>query len=169
MEPFHVVVSIGLGKDTGSGYRHVLPVALDHSEVRDSQTRCGREVRNETIAVNEYMTGFNAEHAKSAVHSHDRGSEDIEAVDLLSSRLCYSPRHSRLLDDRTQEITLRLRELLRVVETLVLEIIREDDSGSKHATGQRTATRLITSRLRHSFDIMVLKHLIVFVLSRIES
>ena len=105
-ETVHIVVTIGLGEDRGSGDGEVFAVTLDDGGVRELL------IGFEAIAIDDDGLGTNLELVEGTVHREDRGVEDINAVDLLGRDDSHRPGNGIALNDLTELITAALSELL---------------------------------------------------------
>ena len=152
----HVVVAEGLGQDAGRRYGLILAVALHDGGV--GQVAVGREA----VAVDDDRLGTCGQLVESAVHGEEAGVEDVYLVDLLGCDHAHRPRHGVAYDLIAQSVASFLRELLRVVEQLVVVAGRQNDRRRINAARQASASCLIASCLYLSFKIMWFKHIFLF-------
>ena len=113
-ETVHVVVTVGLGEDRGSGDGEVLAVAFDDSGMGDvggNITNHGT-VGTKAVTVDDDGLRTDGELIEGTVHGEDGGIEDIDLVNLLRRDDAHGPRYRIALDDLTQLITALLRQLL---------------------------------------------------------
>ena len=140
----HILVTMSLGKDARSSYAHHLAVALDDGGEGDVA------VGIKAVTVDEDVLGTHREPVKCPVHGSDRGLEDVDAVNFLGRDHSHSPCQSLVLDNGAQHVALVLGELLAVVEQFVVEVGRQNHSGSRDRSCQASTPCLVTPRLNAS-------------------
>ena len=104
-------------------------------------------VGEEAVAVHEYALGANRQLVKGTMHGSDGCPQDVDAVNLLGRDHGHSPCQRLALDDGAQLFALTLSQLLAVVNQVIVEIGRQNDSSGRHRAGKATAARLVTASL----------------------
>ena len=110
----HIVVTIGLGEDRSGSNREILAVALNNRRMREIL------VFLKPVAIHDDCLRTHLQLIQRTMHRQYRGVEDVDLVDLLRGDDAHRPGHSIALDDLTQLVALLLRQLLRIVEQIVL-------------------------------------------------
>ena len=148
----HIIITIGLGKDTGRCNREIFAIAFDDGGVREFL------VRLKAIAI--YDDGFWSylQLIQGSMHGKDGGIKDIDFIYLFWRDDTYCPCNSITLDNLTQLFTPFVRQLLGIIQFFVLIILRKDDSSGIDTASQTTSTSLIATSLNLSFVIMTRQH-----------
>lgn len=144
----HEVVTAGFGQDGRGRNGEVLAIAL-HDGLMGYVA-----VGFEAVAVHNHEGRTHRQLVEGPVHGQDGGVEDIDFVNFLVRYRRYGPGHGIRLNDLAQGIAAMGRQLLAVVEPLVVIVGRQDDGRRKHRTGQTTATGFVASGLGLNFAEM---------------
>ena len=147
----HVVITIGLGEDAGGSDSEVFAVALDNRRMGQLLAVSRVLIGLEAVAIDDDGLRAHFQLIQCPMHGEDRGVEDIDLVDLLGGDDAHSPGYGIALDDLTQLIAALLRELLRVVEELVLITVGQDDGSSIDTACQAATTSLVAACLNLAF------------------
>lgn len=184
-ETVHVVVTVGLGEDGGGGDGEVFAVAFydgverqgnasksstvghgvnaEHGGVGDAVGVGVVEtwiVRVEAVAVDDKGFWFDGELVDGAVHGEIGGMEDVDFVYLLSSADAYRPCKGIALYLFAEHVSLLLRQLLGVIEHVVVVVVWQDYGSGEDGTCEAAATCFIATSLYDIFWIVfILEHL----------
>ena len=99
----------------------------------------------EAVAVDNDGLGAHGEGIEGAVHGEYAGVEYVQAVYLLGRHHAQGPSYGVGLDDAAQGVTPAGRELLGVVELVVVVVGRQDDRRCVHAAGKAAATGFVAA------------------------
>jgi len=137
VERGHETVAGDFGDDAGRGDAEAECVAGHQCGVRDGKPSHGE-------AVDQRMVGFAGQGRHGAGHGEMRGPEDIEAVDLRDVRLADAPMDVGADGEHGMEMLAFFGgQFFRVIQAFERAVIRQDDSGGDHGTGERTASGFI--------------------------
>ena len=114
--------------------------------MHDCRVRDPFRTRRETVPIDEQEVRPQTESSHGAMHGQDRCPQDVHLVDLLRCRHPDSPRHGLTFDDHSQTFTGALRELLAVIQLLVLKVRRQHNGSRKHRPGQTSTACFIAAR-----------------------
>ena len=108
----------------------------------------------EAVAVNN--DGFRAylQLVQGSVHGKDGGVKYVDMIYLLRGNNSHRPCHSIALDNLAQLLATLVRQLLGVVEFVVLIAFGEDNGSSIHTACQTATSCFITACLNLSVIIM---------------
>lgn len=90
------------------------------------------------------MPNFLVELAHGHLHREMSRLKDVDRVDLIGMNQSHRPPQPGASGEKLKKtITLRSRQLLRIIEPFAGKALRQDHRRRGHRTGQRAATRLI--------------------------
>ena len=101
----------------------------------------------EAVAVNDDSLGAYRQLVQRTVHGKDGSVEDIHAIYLLWCDNTHRPCHGIALDNLAQLLATLVRQLLGIVELVVLIVFWKDDGSSIHAACQTATACFITACL----------------------
>ena len=148
----HIIVTIGLGEDARSSDGEVFAVALDDRGVGDVV------IRFEAVAIDDDGLRANHQLIQGTMHRKDGGIEDVDLVYLLRGDDSHGPGNGITFDDLPELITALLRQLLRVVEQVVLIVIRQDDGSRINTASQTTTSGFIAASFDLAYIVVILQH-----------
>lgn len=95
-------------------------------------------------AVYQAMPNLLVELAHGHLHREMSRPKDVDRVDLIGMNQSHRPPQPGVSGEKLKKtITLRSRQLLRIIEPFAGKALRQDHRRRGHRTGQRAATRLI--------------------------
>lgn len=147
VKALHIVVAICFSQDGSGRDTEVFSVSLYDSSVGD------RIDRLEAIAVDDDVLRDGRELPDALLHRADRRVQDVDFVYDSLIEMCYGKRKCTTFDDRTQLIPLFLRQLFGVVQELMPEIGRKDDSGGGNGAGKASATGFVGTGFKFEIGI----------------
>ena len=148
----HVVVPERLGQDAGGCDGEVFAVALDDGGVR--QVAVGLE----TVAVDDDGFRPKGELVECPVHGEDGGVEDVDVVYLLGRNDADTPGQGIAQNLFAELVAPLFRELLGVIQPLVVIIGGENDGGGEDAAGKTSSAGFIATGFGQSFVVMAFEH-----------
>jgi hypothetical protein len=148
MEPAHVFISPGLGKDACCGNRGENGISLHDATVR------GTPVADEAIAVDEQELRSEFELIEGQVHGFERGFQDIDAVDLVMVYAGNSPGQGVGFDVRSQQVAVIFGDLFGVIEEWMKKRRRKDNSCCEYRARIATSPGFITAGFREVFLVV---------------
>ena len=109
----------------------------------------------ETISVNDYVLWLNCERIQCPVHCEEGSLKDVYLVNLLRCDHSHRPCDSSGFNNRAQLLALLFSEFLGVVEEWVVEVLRQNDSGSIYRSGEAASSGFVTTGFNESRGVAV--------------
>ena len=135
----HIIVAIGLCQHRSGCNGEILAVALYNTVIGNIA------IGLKTVSIDNKMLRCNTQLLYGAVHSKNRGIEDIDAVYLLRLYPSNGPCYGITLNNRTQGLALLLAQLLRIIEQRMFVPDRQYHGSGIHSPRQTTAAGFIAT------------------------
>ena len=131
MQPVHIIIAIGLGKNGGSRNGKIFAITFYNGRMRQFP------VFLKAVSVDEQMLRTQLQPVDSTMHGEKRGVQDVYLINFLRRDNSHRPRQSLFFYNFTQGIPLLFGKLFGVVQQFVLEVFGQDNGGSINRLPQR--------------------------------
>ena len=139
MQTLHVFIAIRLSQHGCCCNTQILAITLDYGLVRNIL------IRLKAIPIDDDKPRFAIQGIQGPVHGLNRGTQNIDLVDLVLVHKGNTITERLSLNDGSQHFSPSLGELFRVVQKIIGKALRQDHSGRHNRSGQTTSSGFVSS------------------------